>query len=154
MVCSFRYKASIRIRDISLFNANFIYNSIIFYIKRKNNNTIYFGWFIDNNWTLHKRILNFCVSPSHKGREIGKVIELYLLDWGIENVCSITVDNATSNDVAIDYLKKMTSKKKVLHFPLSSIGYPDLFLSLLNSLLLYYHHYHNIPGNINLLTLN
>lgn len=71
---------------------------------------------VDHNWTLHKRILNFCVIPSHKGREIGKVIELCLLDWGIENVCTITVDNATSNDVAIDYLKKMMSKKKVLRF--------------------------------------
>ncbi|KAG8635518.1 hypothetical protein MANES_16G038752v8 [Manihot esculenta] len=43
--------------------------------------------FIDDNWTLQKKIINFCPITSHK-------------------VFTITVDNAGSNDVAISYLKK------------------------------------------------
>ncbi|KAF7822063.1 zinc finger BED domain-containing protein RICESLEEPER 2-like [Senna tora] len=37
---------------------------------------------------------------------IGKAIEKCLLGWGIENVFSITVDNASSNDTTVTYLKK------------------------------------------------
>ena len=38
--------------------------------------------FIDNNWTLHKKILNFCPIISHKGEDIGIAVEKCLLDWG------------------------------------------------------------------------
>ncbi|GAB4833632.1 hypothetical protein Ancab_039952 [Ancistrocladus abbreviatus] len=62
--------------------------------------------FIDNDWKLQKRILNFCPISSHRGEAIGKIIEQCLLEWGIEKVMTITVDNASSNDVAISYLKK------------------------------------------------
>uniref|UniRef100_A0A803MKL1 BED-type domain-containing protein n=1 Tax=Chenopodium quinoa TaxID=63459 RepID=A0A803MKL1_CHEQI len=62
--------------------------------------------FIDNNWKLHKRILNFCPISSHKGDDIGKEIEKCLLDWGLENVMCITVDNASSNDTAIGYMRR------------------------------------------------
>ncbi|TQD84807.1 hypothetical protein C1H46_029655 [Malus baccata] len=61
--------------------------------------------FIDSNWKLYKRILNFCVIANHKGNSIGKLLEVCLLEWGLENVLTITVDNASSNKVAIDYLK-------------------------------------------------
>ncbi|KAF7844465.1 zinc finger BED domain-containing protein RICESLEEPER 2-like [Senna tora] len=40
------------------------------------------------------------------GDTIGKAIEKCLLGWGIEKVFSITVDNASSNDTAVAYLKK------------------------------------------------
>ena len=60
---------------------------------------------IDQDWKLHKRILNFCQVPNHKGSTIGRIIESCLLDWGIEHVLAITVDNASSNDLAIAYLK-------------------------------------------------
>ena len=62
--------------------------------------------FIDNQWTLQKRILNFCQIVNHKGETIGKQIESCLHEWGIESVFTVTVDNASSNDVAISYLKK------------------------------------------------
>ncbi|KAL0401986.1 UNVERIFIED_CONTAM: hypothetical protein Slati_4228500 [Sesamum latifolium] len=42
----------------------------------------------------------------HKSEEIGKGVEKCLLDWGIDRVFSITVDNASPNDGAIVYLKK------------------------------------------------
>ena len=54
---------------------------------------------------MQKRILNFCQVLNHKGSTIRRVIESCLLDWGIEHVLTITVDNASSNDLAITYLK-------------------------------------------------
>ncbi|XP_031097064.1 zinc finger BED domain-containing protein RICESLEEPER 2-like [Ipomoea triloba] len=42
----------------------------------------------------------------HKGEDIGKAIEKCLRDWGLDNVFTITVDNASSNDVATGYLRK------------------------------------------------
>ncbi|XP_021600728.1 zinc finger BED domain-containing protein RICESLEEPER 3-like [Manihot esculenta] len=62
--------------------------------------------FIDDNWTLQKKIINFCPITSHKGDDIGMAIESCLLNWGIKRVFIVTVDNASSNDVAISYLKK------------------------------------------------
>ena len=35
--------------------------------------------FLDDEWKLHKRILNFCQIPNHKGDTIGKTIEKCLL---------------------------------------------------------------------------
>ena len=67
--------------------------------------------FIDRDWNLHKRILNFCVIHSHKGVAIGQVIESCMLQWGIQKVFTITVDNASSNDTAVAHLKKKISKR-------------------------------------------
>lgn len=61
--------------------------------------------FIDHDWKIHKRILNFCPIVNHKGVTIGKKIEKCLEEWLIGNVFTITVDNASSNDVTITYLK-------------------------------------------------
>ncbi|KAK9221778.1 hypothetical protein WN944_010207 [Citrus x changshan-huyou] len=65
--------------------------------------------FIDNNWTLHKKILNFCQVADHKCETIGRQIETCLLDWGIERVFTITVDNASSNDGTVFYLSKVVN---------------------------------------------
>ncbi|KAL4571005.1 hypothetical protein LXL04_017755 [Taraxacum kok-saghyz] len=42
--------------------------------------------FIDPEWNLHKKILNFCPILSHKGSQIGELIEKCLLDWGIDKL--------------------------------------------------------------------
>ncbi|KAH9736326.1 BED-type domain-containing protein [Citrus sinensis] len=65
--------------------------------------------FIDDNWTLHKKILNFCQVADHKGETIGRQIETCLLDWGIERVFTVTVDNASSNDGVVFYLSKVVN---------------------------------------------
>jgi len=39
-------------------------------------------------------------------KSIGKSVEQCLLEWGTEKVLTVTVDNATANDVGIQYLKK------------------------------------------------
>ncbi|XP_060672818.1 zinc finger BED domain-containing protein RICESLEEPER 2-like [Ziziphus jujuba] len=68
--------------------------------------------YIDSNWMLHKRILNFCVIPNHKGETIGKPIGNCLYEWGIERVFTITVDNASTNNVAIEYIKRKLNNWK------------------------------------------
>ncbi|XP_072060642.1 zinc finger BED domain-containing protein RICESLEEPER 2-like [Arachis hypogaea] len=61
--------------------------------------------YIDHDWKLQKRIINFCLIKNHKGETIGRKIERCLLGWGISRVFTITVDNASSNDTAISYLR-------------------------------------------------
>ncbi|KAK4276763.1 hypothetical protein QN277_014874 [Acacia crassicarpa] len=61
---------------------------------------------IDDDWILQKRILNFCEIKDHRGESIAKQIEDCLFQWGIEKVFTITVDNASANDSAITILKK------------------------------------------------
>jgi hypothetical protein len=62
--------------------------------------------FIDNKWNYQKRIISFSLIPNHKGDTIGRKLEEVLKDWGIRNVSTIIVDNATTNDVAVFYIKK------------------------------------------------
>jgi hypothetical protein len=59
--------------------------------------------FIDATWGLNRRVLNFCsFPPPHTGHAISQALLKCFRDWGIENkVCSVTVDNATNNDLAI-----------------------------------------------------
>uniref|UniRef100_A0A3Q7HLV0 HAT C-terminal dimerisation domain-containing protein n=1 Tax=Solanum lycopersicum TaxID=4081 RepID=A0A3Q7HLV0_SOLLC len=62
--------------------------------------------FIDRDWVLHKRILNFCPITSHKGEHLAESISNCLLNWKLDNVFTVTVDNASSNDVAVLELSK------------------------------------------------
>lgn len=63
--------------------------------------------FIDDNWCLHKRIINFCPIVGHSGVLIGRAVEKCLVEWGLKNILTMTVDNASSNDVAVQHLKKI-----------------------------------------------
>ena len=67
---------------------------------------------IDNNWAYQKRIITVCQVIDHKGETIGKEIERCLNDWGISKLFTITVDNTSSNDVAIRYLKRKFREKE------------------------------------------
>ena len=62
--------------------------------------------FIDEDWVMHKRIINFKSLDSHKGEDIGRTLLTCLQEWGINNVMTITVDNASANDKAIEILMK------------------------------------------------
>ncbi|XP_057981182.1 zinc finger BED domain-containing protein RICESLEEPER 3-like [Malania oleifera] len=68
--------------------------------------------FVDIEWRLHKRILSFGPVPSHRGEVLGFAIEKVLLDWGIDKVFTITVDNASSNGTTISYLKRRVNNWK------------------------------------------
>jgi hypothetical protein len=63
--------------------------------------------FVDSNWLLQKRILNFCnVPPPHSGVVIADALRETFNDWGIMRIFfSITVDNASANGVAIEILR-------------------------------------------------
>ncbi|XP_028054726.1 zinc finger BED domain-containing protein RICESLEEPER 2-like [Camellia sinensis] len=62
------------------------------------------------------RVLNFCnVPPLHTGVIIADALHKCLVEWGIENkVATITVDNASYNDVALRVLKENFAIKKKL----------------------------------------
>ncbi|KAL4592656.1 hypothetical protein LXL04_005659 [Taraxacum kok-saghyz] len=63
--------------------------------------------FIDDDWTLHNRIINCCPIVGHSGVLIGRAIEKCLVEWGLKNIMTITVDNASSNDVAVNHLRNV-----------------------------------------------
>ncbi|XP_028084977.1 zinc finger BED domain-containing protein RICESLEEPER 1-like [Camellia sinensis] len=68
--------------------------------------------FIDDDWKLQKRILNFCQVEDHKDETVGKRIELCLLEWNLGSVFTLTVDNASSYNTAIKFLKRKTKDWK------------------------------------------
>ncbi|TXG72895.1 hypothetical protein EZV62_001474 [Acer yangbiense] len=53
-----------------------------------------------------KRILSFSQITDHTGESIGRCIEKVLLEWGIDKIFTITMDNATANAVAIGYMSR------------------------------------------------
>ncbi|MGR6722276.1 hypothetical protein, partial [Aeromonas veronii] len=55
--------------------------------------------FVDDDWNIRKRIINFVTCPTHKGDEVGLVIEECLKGWELDHVFTVTVDNASANDV-------------------------------------------------------
>ncbi|KAH7658200.1 Tam3-transposase (Ac family) protein [Dioscorea alata] len=74
--------------------------------------------FIDANWKLQKRIISFYeLEPPHTGLVISDAIFDCLLDWGIQDkVSTITLDNASSNDVVARHLKSNFESRDKLHF--------------------------------------
>ncbi|CAN0924980.1 Zinc finger BED domain-containing protein RICESLEEPER 2 [Linum grandiflorum] len=62
--------------------------------------------YVGNDWELHKKIINFTKITSHKGDDIGEEIAKCLEEWGLKNLFTVTLDNASANDVACSYLKK------------------------------------------------
>ena len=66
------------------------------------------GHFIDDDWKLHKRILNFWQVEYHKVETIGRKIKMCLGKWGINGIFTLTVDNANSNGVTIKFLENVT----------------------------------------------
>jgi len=67
--------------------------------------------FIDSDWTIHKKILKFNQILNHRGETIGRMIESALTQWGIDSVFTITVDNASANDVGVEYMRKRMKNK-------------------------------------------
>ncbi|XP_062150442.1 zinc finger BED domain-containing protein RICESLEEPER 2-like [Alnus glutinosa] len=70
----------------------------------------------DSDWRLNRRVLNFCnIPPPHSGLLIADALHKCFRDWGIESkVCSITVDNAKENDVALRHLRDVFNMRKSL----------------------------------------
>ena len=68
--------------------------------------------FIDNDWNLRKKIIGFFLVKGHRGEDIGKSLENCLAEWGIDKVFTITVDNASANNNAIKYVRRMLNESK------------------------------------------
>ncbi|CAM0911113.1 unnamed protein product [Alopecurus aequalis] len=69
------------------------------------------GHYITPDWKLQKKILSFVLVDGHKGEEIGKSLDNLLIEWDIEKVCTITVDNASSNDTCLNYMKSSLTNR-------------------------------------------
>ncbi|KAL8093895.1 hypothetical protein AgCh_035688 [Apium graveolens] len=74
---------------------------------------------INIDWKLNSRVLNFCnVPPPHSGYIIADLLYKSLLEWGIEDkIGTVTVDNAKANDVAIRNLKDSCSLRNLRPLP-------------------------------------
>jgi hypothetical protein len=72
--------------------------------------------FINKDWVLTKRVLNFSFIPSpHDDISLFEKINNLLQEWGIQNkILTITLDNAFSNDVCVGLLKQTLNIKKAL----------------------------------------
>nr|GEV32765.1 zinc finger BED domain-containing protein RICESLEEPER 2 [Tanacetum cinerariifolium] len=58
----------------------------------------------DDDWIMHKRIINFRPFHSHRGVDIGRALLECINGWGIKNVMTMMVDNIAPNDKALEYL--------------------------------------------------
>ncbi|XP_057461082.1 zinc finger BED domain-containing protein RICESLEEPER 2-like [Actinidia eriantha] len=72
--------------------------------------------FVDRDWKLQKRVLNFCnVQLPYLGVIIADALHKCFINWGIENKVSTTiVDNAKYNDTCLRILKDSFALKKKL----------------------------------------
>ncbi|KAK8661519.1 hypothetical protein V6N13_091118 [Hibiscus sabdariffa] len=63
--------------------------------------------YVDNNWKLQYKILNFRrFPPPHDGESIYKFVKKLLCEWGLEKKAfTITLDNASANDKMVKRLK-------------------------------------------------
>ncbi|XP_020081780.1 zinc finger BED domain-containing protein RICESLEEPER 2-like, partial [Ananas comosus] len=72
--------------------------------------------YIDSEWELQKRVIAF-IELEPPGLVISDAISECLLDWGIQDkVSTITLDNASSNDVAAKSLRLNFERRNKLHF--------------------------------------
>ena len=63
--------------------------------------------FIDKQWKLQKMILKFCfMPPPYNGVSLSEKIYILVAEWEIDyKLFSITLYNASANDIFIDFLK-------------------------------------------------
>lgn len=64
--------------------------------------------FVNRNWELEKKVLSFIhCPPPHNGFKLAEKLISLLKEWGIEKkIFTITLDNASNNDVMVNILKK------------------------------------------------
>jgi hypothetical protein len=69
--------------------------------------------YVSDDWTLQKRLISFKELPSpHTGLVIAKQLISTIVEWKIINkVTFITVDNASSNDVAVTRLASVLESR-------------------------------------------
>lgn len=72
--------------------------------------------FIDESWILRRYILCLSYMPSpHTGAALAEKIFALLFEWGIHlKLASLTLDNASANDVCVTYLKAKLASRTAL----------------------------------------
>ncbi|XP_057749365.1 zinc finger BED domain-containing protein RICESLEEPER 2-like [Arachis stenosperma] len=65
--------------------------------------------FIDNDWRLQKKVLNFCQITGYSEDEMNECIEVCLGNWKLNEVFSLTGDIASSDDPGTQDLEKRIS---------------------------------------------
>lgn len=72
--------------------------------------------FVDVDWRLNKKILNFCIMPPpHTGLALSEKIYSLVSEWGIDmKLFSMTLDNASNNNVFVDIFKSQLRLKDAL----------------------------------------
>jgi hypothetical protein len=71
--------------------------------------------FIDKDWVLTKMVLNFSfMPPPHNGISLCEKTYNMLEEWEIKTKVSITLDNASSNDICVGLLRNKLNIKKAL----------------------------------------
>lgn len=70
------------------------------------------AYYVDSDWKLKKKFINFCQISNHKGHTIGKAIETCLLGWGIKKVFTITLDNASANKEVVAFVRRRVNAWK------------------------------------------
>ncbi|KAI0526836.1 hypothetical protein KFK09_002428 [Dendrobium nobile] len=72
--------------------------------------------FIDNDWHLHKKIISFSfMPPPHDGISLYEKLQCLFIEWRIESkLFSITLDNASANNVCVDYLRNQMNLRSAL----------------------------------------
>ena len=72
--------------------------------------------FVDEHWVLQKRVLNFSfMAQPHNGVSLCEKMYNMIKEWGIKNkLLSITLDNASSNDVFVKLLRHQLNIKNAL----------------------------------------
>ncbi|KAL4365228.1 hypothetical protein AHAS_Ahas07G0085100 [Arachis hypogaea] len=66
--------------------------------------------FIDVDWKLQKKILNFCQVTGQTGEIMAQNVEACLNSWKLNKILSLTVDNASSNNDAVKYVRSSNSR--------------------------------------------
>ncbi|XP_015948697.1 zinc finger BED domain-containing protein RICESLEEPER 2-like [Arachis duranensis] len=66
--------------------------------------------FIDVDWKLQKKILNFCQVTGHTGEIMAQNIEACLNSWKLNKILSLIVDNASSNDDGLKEIDDSVTK--------------------------------------------
>nr|KAJ0220885.1 hypothetical protein LSAT_V11C200067600 [Lactuca sativa] len=62
--------------------------------------------FITEDFVMHKRVVNFREVDTHKAENMARELLIWINEWGMKNVMTMTVDNAKTNDAAINIIVK------------------------------------------------
>nr|KAJ0203883.1 hypothetical protein LSAT_V11C500293430 [Lactuca sativa] len=62
--------------------------------------------FITEDFVMHKRVVSFKEVDTHKAEDMARELLICINEWGMKNFMTMTVDNAKTNDAAINIIVK------------------------------------------------